>query len=161
MRAEDRAKQLTAIDPDWNCPWPLDWQRHYRVLSDLVDADGTLPDIHPGVLFEGDDLGRWLERQRQATNWAQLATEQQERLVRRRPCPVGGVPRGVSEPVPAYRSPPPVAVAVYRRAGGVRRFLGACSRPVGPGGIGGTPRSAGRPGWIGTCHEANAVESMT
>ncbi|WP_407646061.1 helicase associated domain-containing protein [Actinacidiphila oryziradicis] len=62
-RAEDRVKQLTAIDPDWNCPWPLEWQRHFRVLADLVDADGTLPDIQPGVLFEGDDLGRWVERQ--------------------------------------------------------------------------------------------------
>ncbi|MET8420664.1 Helicase associated domain protein [Streptomyces sp. NPDC005098] len=77
-RAENRARQLAAIDPDWNCPWPLDWQRHHRVLADLVDADGTLPDIQPGVLFEGDDLGRWLERQ--AGNWAQLSTEQQERL---------------------------------------------------------------------------------
>ncbi|MFD4701460.1 DEAD/DEAH box helicase [Streptomyces niveus] len=77
-RAEDRAQQLAAIDPDWNCPWPLDWQRHYRVLADLVDADGTLPAIKPGVVFEGDDLGKWLERQ--ASSWAQLSTEQQKRL---------------------------------------------------------------------------------
>ncbi|MFB7738504.1 Helicase associated domain protein [Streptomyces sp. NPDC056112] len=77
-----RAAQLTAIDPDWNCPWPLDWQRHYRVLADLVDADGSLPDIAPGVLFEGDDLGKWLARQREACTWAQLSTEQQERLSR-------------------------------------------------------------------------------
>lgn len=73
-RPEERAEQLTAIDEDWNCPWPLDWQRHHRVLADLVDADGVLPEIQPGVLFEGDDLGRW--RQRQASNWAQLSTEQ-------------------------------------------------------------------------------------
>ncbi|MER6105150.1 Helicase associated domain protein [Streptomyces sp. NPDC001832] len=77
-RAEERAKQLAAVDEDWNCPWPLDWQRHYRVLADLVDADGVLPYIAPGVLFEGDDLGRWI--QRQAGNWAQLSAEQQERL---------------------------------------------------------------------------------
>ncbi|WP_327328778.1 Helicase associated domain protein (plasmid) [Streptomyces sp. NBC_01210] len=77
-RAVERAKQLAAVDPDWNCPWPLDWQRHYRVLADLVDADGVLPTIEPGVLFEGDDLGKWLERQ--ANSWAQLSTEQQERL---------------------------------------------------------------------------------
>jgi hypothetical protein len=31
-RAVERAQQLAAIDPDWNCPWPLDWQRHYKVL---------------------------------------------------------------------------------------------------------------------------------
>lgn len=79
-RAAVRAEQLAAIDPDWDCPWPLDWQRHYKVLADLVDADGVLPDIQPGVLFEGDDLGRWLTRQREATNWTQLSAEQQERL---------------------------------------------------------------------------------
>ncbi|MFE6758118.1 Helicase associated domain protein [Streptomyces sp. NPDC057684] len=79
-RAEQRAAQLAAIDEDWNCPWPLDWQRHYAVLRDLVDADGALPEIQPGVLFEGDDLGRWLERQRQASTWAQLSDEQQRRL---------------------------------------------------------------------------------
>ncbi|MFD9217790.1 Helicase associated domain protein [Streptomyces sp. NPDC059544] len=79
-RAEQRAAQLTAIDPDWNCPWPLDWQRHYRVLADLVDADGSLPDIAPGVLMDGDDIGRWLQQQRKPSTWRQLSTEQQERL---------------------------------------------------------------------------------
>ncbi|WP_442818839.1 hypothetical protein [Streptomyces sp. NBC_01320] len=56
-RAAERAAQLTAIDPDWNCPWPLDWQRHHRVLADLADADGQLPGITPGVLMDGDDIG--------------------------------------------------------------------------------------------------------
>ncbi|MFF8323008.1 Helicase associated domain protein [Streptomyces bobili] len=79
-RAAERAEQLAAIDPDWNCPWPLDWQRHYRVLADLVDADGSLPDIAPGVLMDGDEIGRWLQRQSQPATWAQLSTEQQERL---------------------------------------------------------------------------------
>ncbi|MET8956796.1 Helicase associated domain protein [Streptomyces sp. NPDC004533] len=79
-RATERAKQLAAIDEDWNCPWPLDWQRHYRILADLVDADGSLPDIQPGVTFDGDDLGRWIGRQKQPATWAQLSTEQQERL---------------------------------------------------------------------------------
>ncbi|MFJ6907077.1 DEAD/DEAH box helicase [Streptomyces griseoluteus] len=81
-RAALRAQQLTAIDPDWNCPWPLDWQRHYKVLADLADteASGVLPDIAPGVLFEGDDLGRWLQRQRKPGTWVQLSSEQQERL---------------------------------------------------------------------------------
>ncbi|MEJ8653705.1 Helicase associated domain protein [Streptomyces sp. MS1.AVA.3] len=79
-RAAKRAQQLTAIDPDWDCPWPLDWQRHYRVLADLVDADGALPAIEPGVLFEGDDLGKWLERQKNPGSWAQLSSGQQERL---------------------------------------------------------------------------------
>jgi hypothetical protein len=79
-RAEQRAAQLAAIDPDWNCPWPLNWQRHYRVLADLVADDGSLPYIAPGVTFEGDDLGRWLQQQTQPATWAQLLPEQRERL---------------------------------------------------------------------------------
>ncbi|MGW1354542.1 Helicase associated domain protein [Streptomyces sp. NPDC002409] len=79
-RAAARAAQLAQIDPDWDCPWPLDWQRHYRILADLAadEPHGFLPDIQPGVLFEGDDLGRWL--QRQANFWAELSEEQQRRL---------------------------------------------------------------------------------
>ncbi|MFH8336295.1 Helicase associated domain protein [Streptomyces sp. AM6-12] len=79
-RAAERAKQLAAIDPDWNCPWPLNWQRHYRVLADLVDADGSLPYIAPGVTFEGDDIGTWRWRQQEPGTWAQLLPEQRERL---------------------------------------------------------------------------------
>ncbi|MFE7762852.1 Helicase associated domain protein [Streptomyces sp. NPDC057438] len=79
-RAAVRAAQLTEIDQDWDCPWPLDWQRHYRVLADLVDADGQLPDIAPGVLMDGDDIGRWLQQQKQPGTWARLLPEQQERL---------------------------------------------------------------------------------
>lgn len=81
QRATMRAAQLTAIDPDWNCPWPLDWQRHHRVLTHLAtdEPDNTLPAIEPGVLFDGDDLGRWL--QRQTHDWSQLSEEQQRRLV--------------------------------------------------------------------------------
>ncbi|MFJ5901942.1 Helicase associated domain protein [Streptomyces sp. NPDC093064] len=95
-RAAQRAQQLAAIDPDWNCPWPLDWQRHYRVLADLVDADGVLPDIAPGVLMDGDDIGRWLARQREASTWAQLSSEQQERLTR-----LGVQPTEQPAPAPA------------------------------------------------------------
>ncbi|MET7326116.1 Helicase associated domain protein [Streptomyces sp. NPDC005549] len=95
-RAAERAQQLTAIDEDWNCPWPLDWQRHYRVLADLVDADGSLPEIQPGVLFEGDDIGRWLKRQRR--DWRLLTTEQQERLSK-----LGVQPMQAPAPAPAAR----------------------------------------------------------
>ncbi|MFF9512172.1 Helicase associated domain protein [Streptomyces sp. NPDC014724] len=96
-RAAVRAAQLTTIDPDWNCPWPLDWQRHYRVLADLVDADGHLPDIQPGVLFEGDDIGRWLTRQKQPGTWKQLSAEQQERLT----TSLGVQPTEAPSPAPA------------------------------------------------------------
>ncbi|MFE0737388.1 Helicase associated domain protein [Streptomyces sp. NPDC058855] len=95
-RAAQRAKQLAAVDEDWNCPWPLDWQRHYRVLADLVDVDGVLPAIEPGVLFEGDDIGRWLERQKNPGTWAQLLPEQQERLSK-----LGVQPTEAPSPAPA------------------------------------------------------------
>ncbi|MGA5573218.1 Helicase associated domain protein [Streptomyces pseudogriseolus] len=97
-RAEQRAAQLTAIDPDWNCPWPLDWQRHYRVLADLVDADGSLPDIAPGVLMDGDDIGKWLQQQKQPAVWARLLPEQQERLTT-----LGIKPLEAPSPAPAGR----------------------------------------------------------
>ncbi|MFJ8390544.1 Helicase associated domain protein [Streptomyces sp. NPDC094438] len=95
-RADQRAEQLTGIDTDWNCPWPLDWQRQYRVLADLVDADGTLPAIEPGVLFDGDDIGQWLHRQRQANTWAALSEEQQRRLSK-----LGVTPDETTTPAPA------------------------------------------------------------
>ncbi|MCX5346203.1 DEAD/DEAH box helicase [Streptomyces atratus] len=95
-RAAVRAQQLAAVDEDWNCPWPLNWQRHYRVLADLVDADGVLPAIEPGVLFEGDDLGKWLERQKNPGTWTQLLPEQQERLSK-----LGVQPAEAPAPAPA------------------------------------------------------------
>ncbi|MFF3691066.1 helicase associated domain-containing protein [Streptomyces sp. NPDC002187] len=81
-RAEQRAQQLTAIDPDWDCAWPLDWQRHYAILRDLAadEPDGHLPDIRPGVTVEGEDVGRWLQRQQ--LDWRLLNTEQQQRLTK-------------------------------------------------------------------------------
>ncbi|MEG9553387.1 Helicase associated domain protein [Streptomyces baarnensis] len=81
-RAAERAAQLAEIDPDWNCPWSLNWQRHYRVLADLVDADGVLPYIAPGVVMDGDDIGAWRWKQQNAGVQAQLMPEQRERLAK-------------------------------------------------------------------------------
>ncbi|MEV4047692.1 Helicase associated domain protein [Streptomyces sp. NPDC049744] len=97
-RAAVRAAQLAEIDPDWDCPWPLDWQRHYRVLADLVDADGQLPDIAPGVLMDGDDIGKWLQQQKQPTIWARLLPEQQERMSQ-----LGITPAEAPSPAPAAK----------------------------------------------------------
>jgi hypothetical protein len=94
------------------CPWPLDWQRHYRVLADLAadEADGTLPDIQPGVLFDSDDLGKWL--QRMSRDWAQLSTEQQKRLTA-----LGIKPAERAAPAPATKSAggPDKASAAFQR----------------------------------------------
>lgn len=98
QRAAARAQQLTAIDPDWNCPWPLNWHRHYRVLADLVDADGVLPHIAPGVMHDGDDIGTWKRRQQEPGTWAQLQPEQRERLTK----------LGINAPA----APPPATAAL-------------------------------------------------
>ncbi|MFE4539391.1 Helicase associated domain protein [Streptomyces scopuliridis] len=103
-RAAVRAAQLTEIDRDWDCPWPLDWQRHYRVLADLVDADGVLPYIAPGVVFEGDDVGTWRWRQQEPGTWAQLSSEQQERLSALGVQP-GGAPSPAPGATPASKGP--------------------------------------------------------
>ncbi|MFD8026774.1 Helicase associated domain protein [Streptomyces lavendulae] len=95
-RAAERAAQLTTIDKDWNCPWPLDWQRHHRVLADLADADGVLPHIAPGVVFDGDDIGKWLQQQKQPATWARLLPKQQERLTA-----IGVQPDKAPSPAPA------------------------------------------------------------
>ncbi|WP_327286716.1 DEAD/DEAH box helicase [Streptomyces sp. NBC_01205] len=108
--ATTRAAQLAQIDEDWNCPWPLDWQRQYRVLADLVDADGQLPDIAPGVLWDGDDIGRWLQQQKQPATWARLLPEQQERLTAlgvqpdQKPSPAPAASRGAKGPSKAQQA---------------------------------------------------------
>ncbi|KAA6211798.1 helicase [Streptomyces filamentosus] len=100
-RVSAREAQLAAIDPDWNCPWPLDWQRHYRVLGRLAadEPDGRLPEVAPGVVHEGDDLGAWILRQYRA--WDTLTEGQRTRLTgmgltapRTPPAPAGGTPNG-------------------------------------------------------------------
>lgn len=95
-RAAVRAQQLAAIDPDWDCPWPLNWQRHYRVLADLAtdEPEGVLPAIAPGIVFDGDDIGRWL--QRQCRSWTELSEEQQQRLSK-----LGVQPGQAPAPAPA------------------------------------------------------------
>ncbi|MFD8938561.1 Helicase associated domain protein, partial [Streptomyces sp. NPDC059578] len=100
-RAEARGAQMTAIDPDWNCPWPLDWQRHYAILRDLAaeEPGGVLPFIEPGVLFEGDDLGAWIQRQQKPATWKLLSEEQRERLTG-----LGIVPVEQPSPAPAGKS---------------------------------------------------------
>jgi hypothetical protein len=91
-----RAAQLAAIDPDWNCPWPLDWQRHYRVLADIVEDEGALPYLAPGVIWDGDDIGKWRWRQQEPGTWKQLSTQQQERLTA-----LGMQPPATPSPAPA------------------------------------------------------------
>ncbi|MFF7206177.1 Helicase associated domain protein [Streptomyces sp. NPDC008141] len=117
-RADRRVAQLTAIDPDWNCPWPLDWQRHYKVLADLVDADGVLPVIEPGVLFDGDDLGKWINRQ--SRDWTHLTEVQQQRLTR-----LGIQPAPEPSPTPAAKAATkrPMSAAFQRGLSALAQYI--------------------------------------
>ncbi|MGW9448614.1 helicase associated domain-containing protein [Streptomyces sp. NPDC055632] len=126
-RAGVRAQQLATVDEDRDCPWPLDWQRHYRVLADLGDADGVLPAIAPGVLFEDNGIGRWLKRQKNPGTWAQLSTEQQQRLWK----------LGV-QPNQTPASAPPRQPRAPRRARARRRQRSSEACP--PHAVGGTGR---------------------
>ncbi|WP_405763612.1 MULTISPECIES: helicase associated domain-containing protein [unclassified Streptomyces] len=99
-------------------PWPLDWQRHYRVLADLADteAGGILPAIQPGVLFEGDDLGRWL--QRQANSWREPSEEQQNRLSK-----LGVMPAERAAPAPAAKGAGKMSAAFERGAAALAQYI--------------------------------------
>ncbi|MEV6576076.1 Helicase associated domain protein, partial [Streptomyces sp. NPDC051577] len=80
-RARRRARELAAIDPDWNpreTGWTVDWQRHYAYLAQLLTGGARLDDVVPGVTRHGDDIGRWLTTQQR--DWNRLNTEQQRRL---------------------------------------------------------------------------------
>ncbi|MGJ5899216.1 Helicase associated domain protein [Streptomyces niveiscabiei] len=143
-RAAERAAQLTAIDQDWDCPWPLSWQRHYRVLADLVDADGVLPYIAPGVVYDGDDIGTWRWRQQEVGTWAQLLPEQRERLTA---LGVQGAALPVTATAPAELTPALAALKGARPTGSkaeaaFQRGLAALTQWVEKEGQRAVPRSA-------------------
>ncbi|MFJ9668799.1 Helicase associated domain protein [Streptomyces sp. NPDC101219] len=70
---------LEAVDPHWNPDWPVDWQRHYAALRELVRDEGQA-DVLPGVTVHGMDVGRFLAKQRQRAVWDGLMDGQRELL---------------------------------------------------------------------------------
>ncbi|MDI5973968.1 helicase associated domain-containing protein [Streptomyces sp. SL13] len=75
-----RAVALAAIDPDWRPDWPTEWQRSYARVRDCVAGGATLAELPPGVTAHGEDVGAWLEMQRQHVVWHGLSDGQRERL---------------------------------------------------------------------------------
>ncbi|MFF9344893.1 helicase associated domain-containing protein [Streptomyces sp. NPDC014773] len=71
---------LLAVDEDWNPSWPVEWQRHYAVVREMLAKESTLAYVEPGVTVHGMDVGKWLARQRKPEVWAALADGQRERL---------------------------------------------------------------------------------
>ena len=98
-RAEDRRKALTAIDPDWDPRWPLDWQRHYAGVRELLREEAGQTEVLPGVTVHGTDVGKWLARQREHDVWQGLMPEQRERLEQ-----LGVVPLPSEQEAPAKPS---------------------------------------------------------
>ncbi|MER5777336.1 Helicase associated domain protein [Streptomyces sp. NPDC002039] len=108
-RARRRARELAAIDPDWNprdVGWTVDWQRHYTYLAQLLTGGARLDDVVPGVTLHGDDVGRWLTTQQR--DFSKLNEEQQRRLGR----------LGVKKAARARKAPAKVAVTSGPGTGG-------------------------------------------
>ncbi|WP_345666399.1 helicase associated domain-containing protein [Streptomyces venetus] len=63
--ATKRSLALDAIDPWWNPPWPLAWQRAYARVRRLVESDQQL-DASAGFPGIDAELARWLSQQHAA-----------------------------------------------------------------------------------------------
>lgn len=76
--APDRAQALAALDPWWNVPWSVQWQRSYYRARDHAAVAGP-PDAAAG--FPGTQIlnGEWLYLQ--CTHYSTLHPEQQRLLV--------------------------------------------------------------------------------
>ncbi len=77
---EERDEALRGIDPYWNPPWALSWQRRYAALAYLLDGEAGAPDVPAGVRVNGIDVGTWLHGRPSPAGWAQLATGQRALL---------------------------------------------------------------------------------
>ncbi|MGW0885700.1 hypothetical protein [Streptomyces sp. NPDC002671] len=88
--ARDRAAQnldpdptdiaLTEIDPWWNPPWPISWQRLYYTARTYAQASIALDDLPADFVTDDDEpLGEWVRHQ--STQFSTLHPEQ-GRLVR-------------------------------------------------------------------------------
>jgi Predicted helicase len=70
-----RRQALDDIDPGWCPPWPIDWQRHFRLAWHHRKADGTLPSKPGELVIDGADIGKWLAAQ--ARGFTKLTVTQQ------------------------------------------------------------------------------------
>ncbi|MFE5484084.1 Helicase associated domain protein [Streptomyces sp. NPDC056527] len=151
-RAQRRAAQLAAIDPDWNpgaLGWTVGWQRHYAYLAQLLADGARLTAVEPGVTRHGEDIGRWLATQQR--NWGRLNEEQQARLE--------GLGVEPQKAVRARRAPAKTTTATASRAGGrafqrgleaLQQYIAREGRLPGRGAVEELPDGPHRVGiWIG------------
>ncbi|MGW0702273.1 Helicase associated domain protein [Streptomyces sp. NPDC002867] len=60
-----RMKALQDLDPNWNPPWPLTWQRAFHTARSHREAGHSLTDVPRSyVTDDGQRLGEWLRTQR-------------------------------------------------------------------------------------------------
>lgn len=73
------AQQLAELDPWWNPPWPVTWQRSYQLAAAHIKNGGSLLDPPTGDTTEPDPRrwARWQQR-----DWAYLGPERQAMLHR-------------------------------------------------------------------------------
>jgi superfamily II DNA or RNA helicase len=72
----DRRRQvLEDIDSGWCPPWPIDWQRHFRLAWHHLQTGGTVPAKAGELVIDGADIGKWLAAQ--ARSFAKLTVTQQ------------------------------------------------------------------------------------
>ncbi|MFD4231354.1 Helicase associated domain protein [Streptomyces sp. NPDC058545] len=61
----ERARALHDLDPHWNPPWPLTWQRAYHAARHHSEAGQSLDEVPRTYLTDdGLRLGEWLHTQR-------------------------------------------------------------------------------------------------
>ncbi|MFE3238353.1 helicase associated domain-containing protein, partial [Kitasatospora indigofera] len=79
--APERRRALEEIDPWW-CPvWPVTWQRAYSVARQWwLVSDGRVDwtQLPAETVFEGEQLGRWVQAQR--ASWPGLEADQRDLL---------------------------------------------------------------------------------
>ncbi|MFE2729359.1 Helicase associated domain protein [Kitasatospora sp. NPDC059327] len=79
--APERRRALEDIDPWWCPTWPITWQRAYAVArSWWLDSDGRVDwtRLPADTVFEGEQLGRWVQAQR--AGWPGLEDDQKDLL---------------------------------------------------------------------------------
>ncbi|MFJ3762949.1 Helicase associated domain protein [Streptomyces sp. NPDC090080] len=99
---------LKEIDPDWNPEWPAEWQRHYAAVRELLRDENGPAQVLPGVTIHGQDVGKWLAKQRKPEVWAALAEGQRERLEAVGVSPLPAAAASAETATPAESSTAPV-----------------------------------------------------
>ncbi len=70
-----RRQAFEDIDPGWCPPWPIDWQRNFRLAWHQLQTCGALPSQVGELVVDGADIGKWLAAQ--SRSFGKLTVTQQ------------------------------------------------------------------------------------